>query len=271
MKFLAKYPENIREKVLEELKAEWTYNSTAIEGNTLNLGETKQVIAGLTISGHSLAEHKEVYDHVNAIGLIEKAVEDDEFKMSLEFLNQLNASVMTKRVIDVQNPVGELKNSDNGCQHFKDGKLTWLSYSPVEITKPLILRWIYRFNNTKVNSPVEAIKAFSNLHLSFASIHPYADGNGRMIRLLANIPILKAGYPPIIISREHRNEYIECLADYGQSGGIPTSKDSELIMQGEIYNKFMKFVKKESRNVYGILRKYHSVKSTKNPNSRLKF
>jgi Fic family protein len=45
-------------------------------------------------------------------------------------------------------------------------------------------------------------------------IHPFWDGNGRLARLLANIPLLKSGLPPLVIPLEERRAYIQLLAEY---------------------------------------------------------
>ena len=55
----------------EQWVLEWTYNSNAIEGNTLTLKETKVVLEGITIGGKSMREHFEVINHKEAIDFIE--------------------------------------------------------------------------------------------------------------------------------------------------------------------------------------------------------
>ena len=58
----------------------------------------------------------------------------------------------------------------------------------------------------------EAVSTYVDLHASFVGVHPFADGNGRLARLLANIPMLEAGYPPLILPRKRRAEYMRTLA-----------------------------------------------------------
>lgn len=55
------------------------------------------------------------------------------------------------------------------------------------------------------------IQIASLVHYKFVYIHPFYDGNGRTGRLLMNLILMKFGYPPIIILKEHRLEYYECL------------------------------------------------------------
>ena len=61
---------------------------------------------------------------------------------------------------------------------------------------------------------VDALGAYARLHLGFAHIHPFWDGNGRMARLLANLPVLRAGYLPVVIEVKDRKRYIDTLATY---------------------------------------------------------
>ena len=68
--------------------------------------------------------------------------------------------------------------------------------------------------------------AYCQLHLGFVHIHPFWDGNGRMARLLSNIPLLKSGFPPLVISHEDRKEYIQLLASYQIESGVITANTS---------------------------------------------
>lgn len=78
------------------------------------------------------------------------------------------------------------------------------------------------------------------LHAAFVRIHPFWDGNGRMARLLANIPVLKAGLPPIIIPKERRREYIKALSIYHLAVGTIKARD-ELLPAIEQLDEFKRF------------------------------
>ena len=70
-KFLDGLDADIRQSLLNQLRDLWTHNSTALEGNSLTLGETSFVIAeGLTVSGKPFKDHEEVVGHARAIDLI---------------------------------------------------------------------------------------------------------------------------------------------------------------------------------------------------------
>ena len=79
--------------------------------------------------------------------------------------------------------------------------------------------------------------AYMCLHVSFVRIHPFWDGNGRMARLIANVPIIRAGYPPIIIPKERRQEYIEALSEYHLAVGTVTAS-GELLPEVDKLDRF---------------------------------
>ena len=63
--------------------------------------------------------------------------------------------------------------------------------------------------------PVEIEAAW--LHHRFTQIHPYQDGNGRVARALASLIFMKAGWFPVVVTRDDRTRYIGALetADEG--------------------------------------------------------
>ncbi len=77
LKVLAGLDPDIRAALIAQVRDLWTHGSTALEGNTLTLGETKFVIEeGLTVGGKPLKDHQEVVGHARAIELIYGWTED---------------------------------------------------------------------------------------------------------------------------------------------------------------------------------------------------
>ena len=103
-------------------------------------------------------------------------------------------------------------------------------------------RWLELLNQeiTSARERHDLLNSYTRLHLSFVSIHPFWDGNGRIARLIANLPCLKAGYPPIIIAKENRYEYIVSLAEYQLAHGVP-SRTTELVQEGVQFQTFSDF------------------------------
>ena len=85
-----------------------------------------------------------------------------------------------------------------------------------------------------------ALTAYSEPHISFVRIHPFFDGNGRMARWLANLPVLRSGSPPIVIPKEKRRKYISLLAAYELATGVATARTS-LLPQAELLTAFREF------------------------------
>lgn len=221
--FLQGLDEDIRDALIRQLRNLWTHTSTAIEGNTLDLGETAFVIEeGLTVSGKPIKDHLEVTGHARAIDLIYNLL--DKERISRDDLFALHKAVQTELILDVYKPIGNWKNSPNGTIKITDGRQVYVEYpSPVDIPA-LMEKWINMMNLYVANKleKEEALRAYAELHVSFVQIHPFFDGNGRMARLVANLPVIKSGFPPILIPKEKRREYLQALAKYDSIAGLPT-------------------------------------------------
>jgi hypothetical protein len=211
-------PADIRDQLLKRLAAEWTHESTAIEGNTLTLGETVKILElGLTIGGKPLRDHQEVYGHARAIDLIYEMVGR---ALAREDLFALHRAVMPLSAVDSLNPVGDWKKDFNGTTGAVDGKSVYMEYAAPADVPRLVDRWLTDFNKTRaINRPAQAVAVYFRTHMIFVRIHPFFDGNGRMARLLANLPVLSAGFPPIVVPMSRRADYIDLLWRYQNAVG----------------------------------------------------
>jgi len=211
-------PTDLRDQLLKRLAAEWTHESTAIEGNILTLGETVKILElGLTIGGKPLRDHQEVYGHARAIDLIYEMVGR---AVALEDLFALHRAVMPLSAVDSLNPVGDWKKDFNGTTGVVDGKSVYMEYAaPVDVPR-LMERWLTDFNKTRpINRPAQAVAAYVRTHMIFVRIHPFFDGNGRMARLIANLTVLAAGFTPILVPMSRRADYIDLLWRYQNAVG----------------------------------------------------
>lgn len=125
--------------------------------------------------------------------------------------------MQTDVVIDIYKPNGAWKREPNGvCAVTRDNRQVYIEYAhPDEV--PALMREILATLNAEPVLPLTlrtAPGAYAKIHAGVAHIHPFWDSNGRMARLLANIPLLRAGLPPIVIPVERRRRYLQLLADY---------------------------------------------------------
>jgi Fic family protein len=79
--------------------------------------------------------------------------------------------------------------------------------------------------------------------VAFVRIHPFFDGNGRLARLLANVPVLASGFPPIVVPSEARLDYIRELWDYQRAVGVISLKNRELLPESSRLGNLRRLVK----------------------------
>lgn len=188
------------DKLKENLNIEYIYNSTSIEGNTLTLNETKLILQeGITIGGKSLREHLDITNQKKAIEWIEEFIKMRKEIKEIDIL--MLHKITLKGISDFW--AGKYKTSQN---RILGSKLkTAPPYKvPSEIGN---LAYLINKNPQKYN----IIELVAIAHHELVRIHPFVDGNGRCARLLINLILMKAGYPPIIIKNKDRKKYFDTL------------------------------------------------------------
>ncbi len=190
--------------VLRELKQRYdvrfTYDSNAIEGNTLSQSETEIVLSkGITIGGKTLTEHLEVIGHKEAIDYIETLAQATTPVGEWE-IRQIHSLVMRTITPTEAGRYRQLDVKAAGTEHVY----------PAHYLLPGLMdefiRWL-----SEARSHMHPVAYASEAHYRFVSIHPFADGNGRTGRLMMNLLLLKAGFPIVSISNRQRAAYIEAL------------------------------------------------------------
>lgn len=183
-------------------RVEWTYNSNAIEGNTLTLLETKLVLEeGLTIGGKKLREHVEVVNHSEAIYYVQDVV-----NRNMELTEYVIKSIhhLVLKNIDDEN-AGRYRMINvliSGSEH------TPPNFSVLSEKMEQLIQW-YDEHKDKLH-PVELAAEY---HFRFVYIHPFSDGNERTARLLMNLVLMEYGFPPAIVkaANDARLKYYETL------------------------------------------------------------
>ncbi|MDF0627096.1 MULTISPECIES: Fic family protein [Acinetobacter calcoaceticus/baumannii complex] len=183
----------------EDLFLRLIYHSNAISGNKLSLLETKVVLEGITVGGKALREHFEAINHRNAIYYVEDIIRKEEpfSEWQIRNIHQL----ILKNIDD-----------DNAGRYRQQNVLisgattTPPDYTLLNDKMAQLVDW-YNSEAHKLH-PIERA---AKVHTNFVGIHPFIDGNGRTSRLLMNLELLKAGYPPCVITVENRLAYYEAL------------------------------------------------------------
>ena len=185
-----------------------TYTSNALEGNTLTAGETALVLEkGITISGKPLKDHLEAIDHARALDWVLEIAAQRDTPITEADIRNLHHLVVAKSKPDIAGRYADRAryvNTNAGVHHFP---------APVEI--PALMEAFCRWLGAARNTPEAAFRAHGDL----VRIHPFNDGNGRTARLLMNLVLSRASYPPVAIRPEDRPAYIAALEIAEQGGG----------------------------------------------------
>ena len=188
------------ESIIADLRLKYTYNSNALEGNTLTIYETKAILEnGITIGGKSMREHLEVINHDKAIDLLLNYVKLNE---SLELRSILSFHEIILRQIN-----------DEWAGRFRTipVRVSGSKHLPIAPSKVYNTMDQYIINMKKLKQDLHSVEYAAIAHAHLANIHPFVDGNGRTCRLVMNMELMKSGYPIVLINVNDRVEYCRLL------------------------------------------------------------
>lgn len=187
------------ERLKEEFVVEYTYNSNAIEGNTLTLRETDLVLRGLTIEQKPLKDHMEAVGHKEAFDFVSELVKEN-VPISESIIKQIHYLVLAD------------KREDRGVYRRVPVRIMGAPHEPVQ--PYLIERKMEQLLHDIVERKEHIVTKLARFHIEFEGIHPFIDGNGRTGRLLVNLELMKKGYPPIDIKFADRVSYYNAFDEY---------------------------------------------------------
>lgn len=189
-------------------RVELTYTSNAIEGNTLTRQETALVVEkGITVGGKTLSEHLEATNHAKALDWIK------------EKISKKPQDITEEDILTIQGII--LKGIDDDNAGFYRNVAVRISGSTVILPNPLkvpnlmagFIDWL-----KQSNQELHPVELSAEAHYRLVTIHPFIDGNGRTARLLMNMILLMNGYPPAIVRKRDRLDYLNSL-EKAQTGG----------------------------------------------------
>lgn len=190
---------DILKQLQEYYKIGLTYTSNALEGNTLDLAETKVVLEeGLTINGKPMKDHLEAIGHACAFNeLLELAKTDIITEDNIKYLHKMFYS--------------KIDSENAGIYRQKPVIVTGASVNfplPAELPDKM---HDFVLKLPKMKQELHAVEFAAMVHALFVNIHPFLDGNGRVARLLMNLVLLQAGYNITVIPPVVRADYIRAL------------------------------------------------------------
>ena len=193
------------ERLREEFLIDFTYNSNAIEGNTLTLKETALVLEGMTIDQKPLKDHLEAVGHRDAFLYVQDIATKD-IPLDESVIKNIHALVLMDRP------------EDKGIYRRIPVRIMGAYTEPVQpyLIEPKIAELLAE--NEQRRETMNPIERIARFHLEFEGIHPFIDGNGRTGRLLLNLDLIRNGYPPINVKFTDRKRYYDAFDAYYRDG-----------------------------------------------------
>ena len=208
------------QRLRDEFMVDFTYNSNAIEGNTLTLRETAMVLEGMTIDQKPLKDHLEAVGHRDAFLYIED-IAQNKTKLRDTEIKAIHSLVLMNRP------------EDKGVYRRIPVTIAGAYTEPVQpyLIEPKLTELLAENEERKKTMhPIERIARF---HLAFEGIHPFIDGNGRTGRLILNLELIRSGYPAINVKFTDRKRYYDAFDAFYRDGRA----DDMVLLVAECVNR----------------------------------
>lgn len=192
-------------RLVEEFMIDFTYNSNAIEGNTLTLKETALALEGMTIDQKPLKDHLEAVGHRDAFLYVREIAQKQE-PISEYVIKNIHSLVLMNRP------------EDKGVYRRIPVHIMGAYTEPVQ---PYLIESKMNdllIENEARKSKITTVERIARFHLEFEGIHPFIDGNGRTGRLILNLELIREGYPPINVKFTDRKRYYDAFDAYYRDG-----------------------------------------------------
>jgi len=213
-----------------------TYHSTAIEGSSLTENEVIELLdIGKPAKNREFLHNLMVFDHHNAL-LHTVEIAKGREKITEKQIQNISAMVMKNTGSQYNTAVGDFDASKGEYRlvGVHTGKRTFPDYRKV----PTLMKKLIEYIDTEQNNQnVDVLRFAFEVHFRFVSIHPFADGNGRVARLLMNYILAYYDFPMLIVSKSDRLKYIDTLFNAQENGNMKPFYEF-MIRQ---YIKFLKY------------------------------
>ncbi len=217
-------------RLWQRLRIEWNYNSNHIEGNTLSYSETLLLlIHGRTRGEHLLREYEEMRGHDVAIELV-RTLAQEARELGEGDIRDMNRIVLKEgfwRVAQTAEGEATRKWIEPGRYKTQPNYVLTATgemfhFATPEETPARMAEFVDWLRLEMATPALPLPLLLARLHHDFIRIHPFDDGNGRVVRLLMNYVLLRADLLPLVIKSQERRRYLEtiALADTGDLAPI---------------------------------------------------
>lgn len=212
----------------KDFELRFTHNSTAIEGNTLTLIETKVVLEdGVSIGGKELREICEVVNHKKAYEYVKNCIAENK-PLTENIVKDLHA-ILTENII-----VG-------GIYRNQEVRISGVGFTPPAGNEMYVQIKSF-YEDLKYKKDLNPIELAAWTHAEFVRIHPFVDGNGRTSRLLMNYQLMINGYLPVSVDKENRLDYYNALEQYAAHGNLEPFADFVADLEEKQLDEYLKLI-----------------------------
>lgn len=210
----------------------FTHNSTAIEGNTLTLMETKVVLEdGISVGGKALREIYEVVNHKKAFRYVKQCI-NEGIPLSEEIVKDIDALVMENIIVS------------GGIYRNEEVFISGASHTPPARNE----MYIQIKNLLMYKKDLNPIELAAWTHAEFVRIHPFQDGNGRTSRLIMNYQLMSYGFLPISIAKENRLDYYNALDKYVAQGILDNFTNMIAELEEAQLDKYISIIQEQNQS-----------------------
>lgn len=192
---------NTDKSLLDELIVQFTYNTNSIEGSTMTYVDTRELlIEKLPLANRTLAEQLEATNHQAAFLWLFDSLQIDDVDFPPRLIKDIHLRLMN----GVRSDAGLYRNHS---VRIKGSKAITTNYASI----PTKLEDLFVEMNKRKIKREDVISHLAKMHAEFEKIHPFADGNGRLGRLLLFAMAIKHKVMPPLVTRTKRSAYYSYL------------------------------------------------------------
>lgn len=218
-------PENLFDNFDKAFEIDYAHNSTAIEGNTLSLIETKVLLEDhISVGNKSLREIYEIVNHNKAFAYVKKCILENK-PLDENIVKDIHSILMENILI-------------GGVYRNVEVRIIGTKHKP-----PVPSEMYYQikefFNILNSKSDLNPIELAAWTHAEFVKIHPFVDGNGRTSRLIMNYQLMRNGFLPVSVSKEEKLEYFNLLEEYAVNGNLALFADFIIELEEQQLDEYL--------------------------------
>lgn len=191
------------------LRVNITHHSNAIEGLTLTFGETKRLLEhGMTAPNKPIHEQLVILGFADAFDFVVREAENTGHTITSAFIKDIHAILFNKALKitpeRIERPIGAWRKDER-----------YIKGVNIKLSQPMMIDQDVENLLFRTNANM-SLKDIAEFHIEFERIHPFADGNGRVGRLLMAYQAIKNDFIPPLITNEHREDYLTSLNNLDQ-------------------------------------------------------